>query len=143
MTIAQSSISIHSNDGSASDASEVFQNTTHTPQRSFIERLGSDGAGTPLTAANLKKNNTSLSNQIRLCKAQGKVDSIAAAFVEIAETELPEKTKRQLLEEKSGVGPMQRFQKTVEDRVGGTVDEEFWDDLKLRDPLAAELDELC
>jgi hypothetical protein len=38
---------------------------------------------------------------------------------------------------------MQRFLKTVDDSVGGPVNEEFWDELKLHDPLAAEIDELC
>jgi hypothetical protein len=35
---------------------------------------------------------------------------------------------------------MQRFLKTVDDSVGSPVNEEFWNDLKLRDPLAAEID---
>ena len=66
------------------------------------------------------------------------MDRIAAAVENI----LPDATLRQLLEDNCGVGPMQRFLNTADARRGNPVDEEAWNELKLRDPLAAELDSM-
>ena len=105
-----------------------------------MHRLGANGGGAALTEANLKRNDSVLANAVRRYEGQENVDRISTAAVETFGTELPEKTKRQLMEHMSGVDPMQHFLKGTEGLVGGSVDKAFWDELVLNDPLAAELD---
>lgn len=106
----------------------------------MLHRLGANGAGAALTEDNLKRNDSAIANALRRYEGQENVDRISTAAVKAFSTELPEKTKRQLIENMSGVGPMQHFLKSTEDLVGGPVENAFWDDLVLNDPLAAELD---
>lgn len=102
--------------------------------------LGFAAGGTPLTQANLNKNDSPLTNQLRLYEALDKTESIDAGFKRAFNDTLPEKTKRQILETLSGVAPMQRFRKTADDQVGGPVDPQFWRNQVQIDPLAAELE---
>lgn len=89
------------------------------------------------TKDNIKKNDSLLANQVRLYDANRKVEDISCAW-----EKLPSKTKRQLLEEKSYVTPLQRFLKTEDDLFGGPLDIESWNALKSGDPLARELDQI-
>ena len=103
-------------------------------------RLALNKVTSAVTKDNLENNDSALANQLRLDQAQSKVDRMAAVFADTSYDQLPKKTKRQLLEDKSGLGPMQRFLETADDRAGNPMDTEVWNDLKLHDPLAAELD---
>ena len=136
-------ISTKSNDGSASESGESFASTPTSFRRTGTEAFAAlTGGPQLLTKANLERINSIWENEIRLNEAPTKVEQIKAAAAPLG-FELPAKAEQQLLEDHSGVEPMRRFIKGTEDIGGGAVDAEFWNELTMTDPLAAELDAIC
>ena len=115
---------------------------TSIPRRTAAQVFAATWGGTPLTKANLAKNDSLLANELRNYRAPLRVEQIDAAAESLG-FELPAKTIQQLLERYSEVGGMEQYLHSTEETVGGPVEKVFWAELVEIDPLAAEIDAIC